>query len=149
MRDPIRLYRESAVRGASPVGLIVILYDEVLLCIRRAQRALEMNNIESRALELSHAIRIIGHLQSVLDFQAGGEVARNISRFYDIARAKALEANLQSSPVILQWLSTEFSEHLLAWKQVDRAVSHSEGDLVLAGRSPESEEIYRHPRPAA
>ena len=51
MKDPARAYRESAVRGASPVGLIVMLYEEVLRTLRRAQRAIQQNDIEARTLD--------------------------------------------------------------------------------------------------
>ncbi len=81
MKDLARFYRESAVRSASPVGLIVILYEETIRSLRKAQTALKQKNIEQRTLELTHAIKVIGHLQSVLDFERGGAVARNLWNF--------------------------------------------------------------------
>jgi|HubBroStandDraft_6_1064221.scaffolds.fasta_scaffold86967_2 flagellar protein FliS len=134
MRDPVRMYRESAVRGTSPVGLIVILYEEIVRAIRKAQRGLAQNNIEQRTLQLSHAMMVVGHLQAILDFRAGGEVAQNLSRFYNTMRDKMLEANVQASHETLEWLATTFSEHAAAWKEVDRAVANpSEDEPVGAG----------------
>jgi len=52
MTDPARMYSESAVRGASPLGLIVILYDELIRNIRKAQRAFEAGNVEQRSNSL-------------------------------------------------------------------------------------------------
>jgi flagellar secretion chaperone FliS len=128
MRNPARTYREETVRGASPVGLVVILYQEVLRSILKAQQALQQGQIEQRTLELSHAVDVIGHLQSILDFKKGGDVALKLSRFYDVARAKILEANILSSKEILDWLSREFSEHIEAWQTVDRAVTSQEAE---------------------
>ena len=126
MTDAARNYREEGVRGASAVGLIVILYQEVHRSILKAQQALQQGQIERRTLELSHAVAVIGHLQGTLDFQKGGDVARKLSRFYDVARAKILEANILSNKEILDWLSREFSEHIEAWQTVDREVSAQE-----------------------
>ncbi|MGA8221455.1 MAG: flagellar export chaperone FliS [Candidatus Acidiferrales bacterium] len=126
MRDAARTYREEGVRGASPVGLIVILYQEVHRSILKAQQALLQGNIEQRTTELNHAVEVIGHLQSTLNFEKGGEVAPKLSRFYNVARAKILEANILSSKEILEWLSQEFSAHIEAWQTVDRAVSDQE-----------------------
>ncbi|MGH9680424.1 MAG: flagellar export chaperone FliS [Candidatus Acidiferrales bacterium] len=125
MKDPARAYRESAVRGASPVGLIVILYEEVLRTLRKAQRAIQQKDIEGRTMALSHVLDIVGHLQSTLDFERGGEVASNLSRFYNVVRAKILEANIHSNIEILELLSKEFSLFINTWQQVDSAVTRS------------------------
>jgi flagellar secretion chaperone FliS len=126
MRDAARSYREEGVRGASPVGLIVILYQEVHRSILRAQQALVQGHIEQRTSELNHAVEVIGHLQGTLNFEKGGDVAPKLSRFYNVARGKILEANILSSKEILEWLSQEFAAHIEAWQTVDRAVSNQE-----------------------
>ena len=81
MTDPARMYSESAVRGASPLGLIVILYDELIRNIRKAQRAFEAGNVEQRSNSLRHALEVVGYLHSILNFERGGDVARNLARF--------------------------------------------------------------------
>lgn len=143
MKDPARAYRESAVRGASPVGLIVILYEEVLRTLRRAQRAIQQKDIEARTLALSHVLDIVGHLQSTLDFERGGEVASNLSRFYNVVRAKVLEANIHNNSEILEMLSKEFSLFINTWQQVDRAVTssvaQSPSHSTLAAANPAAE----------
>lgn len=123
MKDVTRAYRESEVRGATPVGLIVILYEEVVRSIRRAQRSLQQNNIEQKTLALTHALEVIGHLHATLDFEHGGDVAKNLSRFYTFSRAKILEANVQSNYQTLEMLANEFASFAQTWRQVDRAVS--------------------------
>jgi len=132
MRDPAKEYRESAVRGASPVGLIVILYEEIVRSLHRAHRAVRRNDIEQRTLALTHAIKVIGHLQGILDMGHGGSVARNLSRFYSVMRAKILEANVQSNPETLELLAREFSGMVEAWRRVDEAVC---GEKAAAERT--------------
>ena len=128
MRNAVRAYRESAVRGASPVGLVVILYEEVHRALRKAVRGIEQSNVEQRTLELSHAIRVVGHLQAVLDYDAGGQVAHNLSRFYNVARAKILEAGFHSDSVALDSLAGDFANLTEAWKHVERAASGEAGE---------------------
>jgi flagellar protein FliS len=125
MRDTARFYRESAVRSASPVGLIVILYEETIRSLRKAQRALKQKNIEQRTLELTHAIKVIGHLQSVLDFDRGGAVARNLWAFYNTARTAILSVTHESGNEILESLAADFSNIAQAWQQVDREITAS------------------------
>jgi flagellar secretion chaperone FliS len=125
MRDPVRSYRESAVRGASPLGLIVILYEEIVRSIRKALRAFETGDIEARGKELTHAVEVIGYLQSILDFEKGGEVARNLSNFYNLMRGKLLETHIQPSAEGLDMLATEFAKLASAWQQAERSLAES------------------------
>jgi len=123
MRDPVRSYRESAVRGASPIGLIVILYGEIVRSIRKAQRALGAGNIEDRSNALTHVAEVIGYLQSILDFERGGQVARELSQFYGLMRAQVFEVNVSPTHEGLEALANQFEKVATAWEQTDRAAS--------------------------
>lgn len=122
MKDVTRAYRESAVRGASPVGLIVILYEEAARSIRRAQHGLQQNNVEQRTLALTHALDVIAHLQATLDFERGGDVARHLSRFYNLMRRRILEANVRPDNTTMDMLAQQFSSLAQVWRQVEHAV---------------------------
>lgn len=132
MRDPVRAYRESSVRGASPVGLIVILYDEIMRSLRKANRAIQERNIEERTREVNHALEVIGYLQITLNFEAGGEVAKKLSHFYNLSRTKILEANVREDSPILEQLVSDFSQVASAWQQLDRRIS---ANLAREGKS--------------
>ncbi len=123
MRDPVRSYRESAVRGASPLGLIVILYDEIVRSVRKALQAFERGEIETRGRELTHAVEVIGYLQSILDFEKGGQVARNLSDFYNFMRGKLLQIHITPSREGLEELAREFAKVGAAWQQAERLLA--------------------------
>jgi flagellar secretion chaperone FliS len=123
MKDPAKMYRESAVRGASPLGLIVILYEEIVRSIRKAIRAFESGDIEARGRSLTHAVEVIGYLQSILDFEKGGNVARNLSSFYNLMRGKLLEIHISPTHDGLEMLAREFANVGEAWQQAERALT--------------------------
>lgn len=123
IKDPARAYRESAVRGASPVGLIVILYEEIIRSIRRAQRAVTAGKIEERSNALTHALEVIGHLQGVIKFDQGGTLAQELVTFYTLTRAKLLEANVKPQDKLLEDLAGEFAKMKEAWQRVDSDLS--------------------------
>src|SRR5271157_6540658 len=79
-------YREGTVQGASPVTLVVRLYEQMIEDLRQAAIAIEQNEIERRTKRIQHAILVIGHLQSPLDLAKGGKVARNLENFYNTLR---------------------------------------------------------------
>ena len=125
MNNPARFYRQIATHGASPVGLVVLLYESALESLHCAMEALDANNIEVKTYELDHVLAVIGHLQGSLDLSRGGEVARNLDNFYQIARARILAASSTKSKAILEQLSSQFLSLREAWEQVDRSIASS------------------------
>src|ERR1700749_831321 len=69
--------------------------------LRRAARAIDENRIEVRTKAIDHALLIVSHLQNELNLEAGGGVARNLERFYNLLRTKLLEAQIWVSKDIL------------------------------------------------
>src|SRR5579863_2325671 len=86
MTTPRMAYREADVRGATAVRLVVLLYDQLIQDLTRAAQAIELNHIELRTNSINHAILVIGYLQSPLDFEKGGKVARDLDHFYNTLR---------------------------------------------------------------
>ncbi|HVB88403.1 MAG TPA: flagellar export chaperone FliS [Candidatus Dormibacteraeota bacterium] len=137
MRDPARAYRELSARAASPVGLVAVLYEDIVRSLRRALDAVQRNNIERRTLELSRAILVIGYLQSVLDYEKGGEIAQRLSDFYNSARSRILECSGPNAQKLLESLAAEFSDLDIGWQEIDHQISQqAEPELVAAAGVP-------------
>ena len=92
------VYREVDIQGATPLQLVVALYDAVLQDIRGAMAAQKHNDIEERTAQVKHCLLTVAQLQGRLDFERGGEVAQNLDRFYSMVRGKLLEASIKASP---------------------------------------------------
>lgn len=115
----ISAYQQNSVRGASPVGLVLALYDTALRDFRRALEAMDRGNVETRVHELNHALTVIAHLKSVLDHERGGEAALQFSTFYEIARGMILGVNINSSRNTLLKLIDMFNSTRQAWQQAE------------------------------
>ena len=116
-RNPARLYRESAIRGASPLELTTTLFGMVVNDLRAAARATRAAQIEARTFELNHALSALEQLQGTLN-PDGGEVASNLDRFYHCARAVILDATLKNAPEAMEKLAEEFSAVRQAFQQI-------------------------------
>jgi flagellar secretion chaperone FliS len=112
-----------AVRGASPVQLVIRLYEQAIEDVRRAIVAMEKGEIEGRTRAINHALKVIGHLQGTLDMEHGGEVAINLSRFYNALRTALLEAQFKQSSRILEQQVSQLVLVHEAWQEVERATS--------------------------
>lgn len=113
-------YREAAVRGASPLELVVRLYEQIIEDLRQALKAIEHNDIEQRSNRINHVILVIGHLQSQLDFASGGEVARNLNHFYDGLRQTLVYVQFHPSTQGLAQQITDVLAVREAWMEVAR-----------------------------
>ncbi len=119
--NPTSIYRETAIRGAGPVRLVVLLYEQMIEDLRQALNAIKQNQIELRTNKINHAISVIGYLQSSLDKKTGGQVALNLERFYQQLRANLAKAQFSVSQRILSQQITDLLAVREAWSEVERA----------------------------
>lgn len=121
--NPGLTYRETAVAGASPVRLVILLYEQAVEDLRRALAAQAQGDIERRTRDINHAILVIGHLQATLDKQQGGRVATNLERFYEQLRSGLVEAQCKQSSGILEQQLNHLVHVHQAWCDVERATT--------------------------
>jgi flagellar protein FliS len=113
-------YRTSSSRTSSGVGLVILLYEQLVQDLRRAAAAIDGIDIEARTFELGHALEVVGNLQARLDMQAGGRVAQNLDRFYAALQAGILEAQTAVSKPLLMRLIENVLSVREAWLDVER-----------------------------
>lgn len=120
---PTSSYRETAIRGAGPLRLVVLLYEQMIEDLRQAVKAIEDDQIELRTNKINHAVSVIGYLQSSLNKEAGGKVALHLENFYDQLRANLAQAQFSVSRRILTQQITDLLTLREAWSEVERAES--------------------------
>jgi flagellar protein FliS len=136
--DPRFAYRENAARGASPIGRVVLLYEQAIKDIGSAIAALNSQDVEKRTQSLNHALLVIGQLQACLDLERGGEVARNLDRFYGLVQKRLLEAQFSGSAEILREQMDLLLSVRAAWVEVESAEAReTEPAGARAAQSPE------------
>jgi flagellar secretion chaperone FliS len=113
-------YREAAVQGASPVRLVICLYEQAMEDLRRALAAFEKRDIEGRTRAINHALTVIGQLQGTLNMEVGGRVALNLDRFYHVLRAGLIEAQARQSAKLLHEQIAHLALVHEAWLEVER-----------------------------
>jgi len=123
MKHPASAYRQLSVQGATPLGLVVMLYDGAIAALQRAVNAIEAGDIGQKCANLNRAQAIISQLEGTLNFDAGGEVARTLKSLYVYTRAQILKANLQNSAPVLCALIAKLSSVREAWYEADHKPS--------------------------
>ncbi|MGB7586381.1 MAG: flagellar export chaperone FliS [Terriglobales bacterium] len=124
--NPRNAYREETVRGAHPVQLVVLLYEQMIEDLRQAVNAMEQNDIALRTNKINHAIAVIAYLESSLNKEAGGQVAMNLERFYHQLRGYLVLAQSRVSRAILSQQIMDLLSLREAWSEVERQVKSTE-----------------------
>jgi flagellar secretion chaperone FliS len=97
-----RVGLETGVNGASPHGLITLLFQGARRAITLGRMHMENKDFMAKGKALSHATLIIGGgLQQSLNLEKGGDLAAQLNTLYDYMTRRLLEANLHNDPAIL------------------------------------------------
>lgn len=82
--------------------LLLMLFDGCLKFLKHAKVGLETKDIPKFARFLSKSQAIISELMVTLDFDKGGEIARELDALYDFMLFYLTEANLEKNPEKVQ-----------------------------------------------
>jgi flagellar secretion chaperone FliS len=123
--ETVRAYRQASAISASAVGQVVALYDGALRDLNRSIAAIESGDVELRVNSLNHALTIIAELQSVLDFDRGGQPARHFNSFYNVARGMIMEACVTCSLEKHREVVAMLARLRAAWAEIESKVPAS------------------------
>jgi flagellar protein FliS len=114
-----RVGDSTAVMAADPVGLIILLYEKLLLRIAEAAVAIQADDLQARGKATSAAIEIISNgLIGALDMDRGGQVAVRLREQYQIWLTMLLQLNLSGDIKLLNILESGVREVLSAWREL-------------------------------
>ncbi|AXT47991.1 flagellar export chaperone FliS [Chromobacterium haemolyticum] len=112
---------KAAVYGASPIGIVVMLYEGAIKAIMTASIAIEAQRFDEKARMISKAMDIIEGLRIALDVEAGSEAAVNLNELYLYMKTRLGRASLKNDLEILAEVRGLLETILPAWQQVDRS----------------------------
>lgn len=91
--NALSAYGKVANAETNPIQQIVMLYDGAIKFIRLAAADIETRDLVAKAEHTNRALDIIHYLQSILDFERGGEVAPVLNTLYSCVNAELLQAS--------------------------------------------------------
>ena len=88
----------------------MVLYDQLIQDVSRADDALAHHHSERCATEISHALAVTGYLQAIQRRGGRRDVASKLGGFYIMLREKLMEAQVRRSRQILSELQQQLRE---------------------------------------
>ena len=132
--NAISSYRETRVKTASQGQLIIMLYEDALRHLDRGLELLSLNtggktdpgNIEKISKSILKVQEIITELTVSLDFEQGGEIAKNLFSLYTWFNRELLQANIHQDIRRITAVRNQLNELKSAWAEIVAKYNSSE-----------------------
>jgi flagellar protein FliS len=131
-----RHYQNQEIMSASPIRLVVMLYERAIASLNEAVDAIAAGDVERRWQANKKAIEIITHLALTLDFEQGGEIARNLDNLYRFMLRVLLDVDLRNDPKPARHVIGLLEPLCESWKQLAKGAAS--GGKAPATHSAES-----------
>jgi flagellar secretion chaperone FliS len=120
LNTPLDAYRQVQIKTANQGRLILMLYDGAIRSIDMALDALpeKQRRYELVNTSIIKAQDIVGELMASLDFERGGDLARNLFALYVYMNRQLLEANLRKIDKPLADVRRMLADLRSAWAAV-------------------------------
>jgi len=112
----------SSVHDASPYKLIALLFDACLENLAVVKGGMQRKDIKQKADALKKAVNIIVQLQTALDFDKGGQVARQLDDLYTFCTNHLALANVLNDIEKIDEVYRVIAEIKQGWSEISGTV---------------------------
>lgn len=130
-----RVYKEAQIETATPVKLVVILYDIIINSIDQALKYFETKRYDLSNKELSRAQDGIIELITALDFEKGQDIANNLYSIYLYCSKRLFEGNIEKNKDIILEVRNILSKLRDAWEQISNMNQNVNGREEVTSKS--------------
>ncbi len=88
-------YKKTSVQTASKEQILLMLYQAAIKNTKKAIEAINEQNIAKKGEHIGKLQDIIIELNNSLDFEVGGDVARELASLYDYILYSSTQANIK------------------------------------------------------
>jgi flagellar secretion chaperone FliS len=125
----------NATQTVAKTKQIVLLYDGAIRFVQQAKEAIREKRIEDRYNMLVKANDIIGGLQSCLDFEHGGHIAKVLYSYYSSIESRIFSIHRSNSIEACDDVIGDLKQMRDVWHEIDQ---NNGGGEVVSTPSPES-----------
>ncbi len=147
-------YQNVQVATIDRGKLLLMMYEGAIKFLTHAKEGVEAKDIPKFARFLSKGQAIIAELMNTLDFEKGGDIARDLDRLYDFMLFYLTEANIQKDGAkigrviaLIEIISGAYRE-IIEGKKVDLEEAVAKTQRAMAAAQAEGTSGYRPVRVA-
>jgi flagellar secretion chaperone FliS len=110
---------ETTMHTVDQYQIVCLLFEGILESIATARGAMARKDVLAKCNAITRALRILTEgLQTSLDKEEGGELARNLSALYEYCSQRLLYANVNNDDAALQEVARLIAPVADGWKAI-------------------------------
>lgn len=90
----MQAYKQVGNQGVSSDRLVLLGLEGILEYIRRARLAIQAKDLSAKADSMDKAYQLTAHLLASVNFEQGGEIAKNLDSLYRFLLNQLAQANI-------------------------------------------------------
>lgn len=94
-KNPVDAYRRTDVMTANRETILLMMYAGAIRFLKQAIAAAEKNDVTEKARMVSKTQDIVNELRATLNFEVGGDIARNLEMLYGFITDRLMQANIE------------------------------------------------------
>ena len=111
-------YRKTNVETAGKTDLVILCYEKAIQFLVQARNAYDDGEFEKKANALKKAMDIIEELNCSLDFEKGGQIAKNLDAIYNYLQRRLLEGDVNKDLTVFDEVIRIMGELKEAWETI-------------------------------
>ncbi len=120
-------YKQTAVKTASKGQILLMLYEAAIRNVKKASECIDRKDIAGKGMAIGKAHDIVNELATSLDFNTGGDIARDLERLYNFITSQLVKANIENSKEALQSVEKLLETLLSGWRVAVEQVAKGKG----------------------
>jgi flagellar protein FliS len=120
-------YRQTAITTASPGQVLIMLYEGAIQNVKRAHDCMEKKDIAGKGKYIGKAHDIINELSSTLNFEVGGDIAKDLEKLYNFIGSQLTLSNMNNTKEPLIHIIKLLDTLLSGWREAVQQVQKGQG----------------------
>ncbi len=117
--SPLEAYMQNSVITASPLQQIILLYERAIVALKSAKENIQEGDISAKVENITKVSDIMRALDSALDFEQGGEIAKNLHLLYDFVQRSLFQVHAKNDLQLIDDLVEILQKLKEGWEGIE------------------------------
>jgi flagellar protein FliS len=109
-------YKQTSITTANRGQILLMLYEGAIQHLQKAIGCIQSKDVVGKGVALGKVHDIVNELTTTLDFEVGGNIARELERLYNFMTEQLLQANLENNVEKLKTVQKLLETLLEGWR---------------------------------
>jgi len=115
-------YKKTSIHTASKEQILLMLYQAAIKNCKKAMESIDEKNVAKKGEFIGKLQDIIIELNNSLDFEVGGDLAKELSSLYDFMLFSSTQANIKIDKAPLEGVLDVLNTLYEGWSQAIRSI---------------------------